>query len=84
MVILGLMADEDATLVPALFAQWPRAQILTVMQGGDAAALYELRRHRRQLGEVSPSDLVRTLREAVQHKRADPSGHNEDDDVRAV
>ena len=84
MVILGLMADEDATLVPALFARWPRAQILTVMQAGDAAALYELRRHRRQLGEVSPSDLVRTLREAVQHKRGDPSGYNEDDDVRAV
>jgi hypothetical protein len=84
MIILGLTADEDATLVPALFARWPRAQILTVMQCGDAAALYEMRRHRRQLGEVSPSELLQTLRDAVQHNRRQSSGTGEDDDVRAV
>lgn len=84
MVILGLTADEDATLVPALFARWPRAQVLTVAPTGGAAALYELRRRRRQLGEVSPSELVRTLRDAVQHSRDGATGRDGDDDVRVV
>lgn len=84
MVILGLTADEDSTLVPALFARWPRIPILTVMQQGQAAALYELRRHRRSLGEVSPAEMVRTLRDAVLRDPGAPGGDAGDDDARPV
>ena len=81
MVILGLTADEDSTLVPALFARWPRAPILTVMQQGQTAALYELRRHRRALGEVSPAEMVRTLRAAVLRDALAASGTPGNDDA---
>jgi hypothetical protein len=84
MVVLGLTADEDATLVPALLARWPRAQVVTVTQPGDVAALYELRRHRRPLGEVSPREIVQALRDAVERYRGGPFATGEDDDVRAV
>ncbi len=64
-VILGLTAAEDATLVPALFARWPRAQVMTVMQTGNDAAAYELRPLRVALGQMSPAEIVEKLREAV-------------------
>jgi DNA-binding NarL/FixJ family response regulator len=80
-VVLGLTAAEDATLVPALFARWPRAQILTVMQRGGAVALHELSRHCRVLGEVSPSEMVRTLRDAAQRNRGGSRANGEDDDA---
>jgi DNA-binding NarL/FixJ family response regulator len=71
-VILGLTAAEDATLVPALFARWPAAQVMTVMQAGDDAAVYELRPRRRALGQMSPAEIVATLHEAVDRSRELP------------
>lgn len=71
-VIMGLTAAEDATLVPALFAHWPTAQIMTVMQAGDDAAVYELRPSRRALGQMSPAEIVEVLREAVHRRRELP------------
>lgn len=71
-VILGLTAAEDATLVPALFARWPTAQVMTVMQAGDDAAVYELRPRRRALGQMSPAEIVETLCEAVHRSRELP------------
>jgi DNA-binding NarL/FixJ family response regulator len=71
-VILGLTAAEDATLVPALFACWPRAQVMTVMQAGDDAAAYELRPRRTELGQMSPAEIVETLRAAVRRSREMP------------
>lgn len=68
-VILGLTAAEDATLVPALFARWPEAQVMTVMQAGDDAAVYELRPRCRALGQRSPAEIVETLRDAVHRTR---------------
>ena len=68
-VILGLSAAEDATLVPALFARWPTAQVMTVTQAGDDAAVYELRPHRRPLGQMSPAEIVESLRDAVHRSR---------------
>jgi DNA-binding NarL/FixJ family response regulator len=68
-VILGLTAAEDTTLVPALFARWPTAQVMTVMQAGDDAAVYELRPRRRPLGQMSPAEIVDTLRDAVHRSR---------------
>jgi hypothetical protein len=83
-VILGLTAEEDATLVPALFARWPRARVMTVMQQGDAASLYELQPNRLVLGEMSPSEIVQMLRDAVRRWRGDATEKGEDNDARAV
>jgi len=68
-VILGLMAEEDASIVPALFARWPQAQVMTVMQAGDDAAVYELRPRRRSLGQMSPQEVVDTLCDSVRRER---------------
>jgi hypothetical protein len=69
-IILGLTAAEDTTLVAALFARWPTAHVMTVMQGGRDAAVYELRLRRQEIGEPSPDEIVATLREAVDRSRA--------------
>jgi DNA-binding NarL/FixJ family response regulator len=71
-VILGLTAAEDVTLVPTLFARWPAAQVMTVMQAGEDAAVYELRPRRRALGQMSPDEVVETLRDAVYRRRELP------------
>jgi DNA-binding NarL/FixJ family response regulator len=63
-VILGVTAAQDATLVPALLARWPLAQVMTVTEAGDDAAVFELRPRRRELGQMSPAELVRILRAA--------------------
>jgi hypothetical protein len=81
-VVLGLTAEGDATLVPALFARWPLARVMTVMQQGDAATLYELRADRRVLGEMSPSEVAETLREAA--RRGSSGGPAGDSDTSAV
>jgi hypothetical protein len=68
-VILGLQAEDDATLVPAVFARWPTTQVMTVMQAGGGAAMYELRRHRRSLEHLSLAELVGALRDTVRQRR---------------
>jgi DNA-binding NarL/FixJ family response regulator len=83
-VILGLIAEGDAALVPALFACWPRAQVVTVMQAGNAAAVYELRPTHRLLGEMSPTEIVQTLRDAVRRNRGDATGNNDGNGARSV
>lgn len=72
-VILGLTSAEDATIVPTLFSRWPQAQVMTVMQTGDDAAVYELRARRGALGQMSPAEIVETLCEAVQRSRELPA-----------
>ena len=56
-VILGLTAAEDVTLVPALFARWPEAQVLTVTHAGGDVVAYELSPRRQPLGELSPAEI---------------------------
>jgi len=68
-VILGLNAAEDATLVPALFARWPAAQVMTVMQSGGDAAVYELSPRRQPLAHMSPDEILVTLRDSVRRRR---------------
>lgn len=83
-VVLGLRADEDTTLVPALLARWPRAQVITVMQEGDRAVIHELQPRRRTLGQVSAPELVGMLRDAVEHSQHRSYQHDEDNDARDV
>lgn len=68
-VVLGLTTAHDATLVPALFAHWPMAKVITVMQAGDDATVYRLRLGRRVLGQASPSEIVEALRELTYESR---------------
>ena len=68
-VVLGLTAGADVTLVPALFARWPGAQVLTILQTGADAVVYELRPRRQVLGEISPAEILVRLRDAVQRQR---------------
>jgi len=68
-VILGLTVVEDCTLVPALFARWPLAQVMTVTQTGDEATVWELRPRRRALGQMSPAQMVDELHAAVDARR---------------
>jgi DNA-binding NarL/FixJ family response regulator len=68
-VILGLTAAEDFSIVPALFARWPQAQVMTVTQAGNDAAVYELRPRRRSLGQMSPHEIVAALCDFVQRDR---------------
>ena len=69
-VILGLRATDDVTLVRALFARWPRAHVVTVMPESDETMVYALNPQRRQLGALAPADLVAALRDAVNSDRA--------------
>ena len=68
-VMLGLTVAQDAPLVPALLARWPGTQVMTVTQAGEEAVVYELRPRRRSLGQMSPAEIVGTLREAVLERR---------------
>jgi hypothetical protein len=68
-VILGITAAEDVTLVPALFARWPCAQVLTVTHAGDDVVAYELSPRRQALGEMSPPEIFAKLRDVVRRKR---------------
>lgn len=73
-VILGVTGVEDTTLVLALFARWPAAQLMTVMQTGDETTVYELRPRRRALGQMSADEMVDALRAAVHRNREIPEG----------
>jgi DNA-binding NarL/FixJ family response regulator len=68
-VIVALRAAEDVTLVPALLARWPRAQVMTVMAEGDDAVVYEMTPRQRTLGQMSPAEIIGALREAVSSSR---------------
>ena len=77
-VILGLTAAEDTTLVPAIFARWPRAKIMTVGLT-HAATLYELWPNRRACGQMSPSEITETLRDAVRRGLDSPDAGEDND-----
>jgi hypothetical protein len=68
-VIMGLTATEDTTLVLSLFARWPGTQVMTVMSAGNDAVIYELKPHRRALRQMSPTEIVDVLRDTVHRNR---------------
>ena len=71
-VIIGLTAVADMPLLWALFARWPGAHVLTIMQSDGKAAVYELNPRRQLLGEMSPGEILMTLRDSVRRKRELP------------
>jgi DNA-binding NarL/FixJ family response regulator len=68
-VVVGLAAEDDAAVVPALFAQWPKAQIITVAASGHGGMVYELKPHQRVLDEMSPAEIVEALHATIRNKR---------------
>ena len=68
-VVVGLATAEDAAVVPALFARWPRAQIVTVTAAGHGGVVYELKPHQRVLNEMSPAEIVETLHATIRRDR---------------
>jgi DNA-binding NarL/FixJ family response regulator len=68
-VVVGLSTADDAAVVPALFARWPNAQIMTVTVSGHGGMVYELKPNRRVLDEMSPAEIVETLHATIRHER---------------
>jgi hypothetical protein len=68
-VILGLTAVEDATLVAALLARWPCARVVTLMPADEDVTAYELRPERRALGRLSPLEIVDSCHDAIRRTR---------------
>ncbi len=68
-VVLGLSAPDDWTLVPGLFARWPSAQVMTVTQTGEEATVWEMRPRPRSLGQMSPEQIVSELYTTVNIRR---------------
>jgi hypothetical protein len=64
-VVLASAVAGDPSVTTTWFSRFPRARIVVVAPTDGAAELYELRRHRRALGNVSPSELVATLRRSA-------------------
>jgi hypothetical protein len=61
-VIVGSTLAGDPRVTTRWFTLFPRARILVVTPADGSATLYELRRHRDVLGQLSPSELVAALR----------------------
>jgi hypothetical protein len=68
-VIIGLTAREDEALVPAVFARWPGAHVMTVTPTGNDVVVYELTPKQEELAPMSPAGIVDTLRNAVRRSR---------------
>lgn len=64
-VVVGSAEAGNPRVTTQWFARFPRARILVVTPADGSASLYELRRHRNPLGQVSAAELVAALRAAV-------------------
>lgn len=64
-VVLGLSGPELPASYYTLFDADARVRILAIANHGRKASLYELRPHRKVLGEGSPRELMQVIREQV-------------------
>jgi hypothetical protein len=64
-VVVGSAEAGNPRVTTHWFTRFPRARILVVTPADGSASLYELRRHRNPLGQVSAAELVAALRAAV-------------------
>jgi hypothetical protein len=62
-VIVGTRVASDTRTPRAVLARWPRARVMTVTPSEGEAVVCELRLHTTTLGQVSPADIVRSIRE---------------------
>jgi DNA-binding NarL/FixJ family response regulator len=68
-VIVGTTAPEANDHATALLERWPQAQIVVVTAAGRNIALYELRPHKTELGQLSPAEAVQAIRRVVLRRR---------------
>jgi hypothetical protein len=66
-VILGEDAPAADDYAAVLYAH-PRIRVIGISDRGRGACLYELQPHRRELGELSPTSLVRAVRVRRGHR----------------
>jgi DNA-binding NarL/FixJ family response regulator len=64
-VVLGLSSAELPAWYRALFDVDARVRLLAITEHGRDASLYELRPHRKVLGQGSPRELIQVIREQV-------------------
>ena len=57
-LILGRAAYDEREPDHALLGRWLKTRVLLVTEAGRRTVLYELRPHRTELGELSPTELV--------------------------
>ena len=67
-VVVGTAGAGQAEQATRLLWRWPRSHVLMLAVDGHQAALYHLNPERTELGELSPDDVVSSIRQAV-HKR---------------
>jgi len=78
-VIMGITDEKDATLLPALFARWPNARVMTVTLPGEEAAIYELKPLQGAFRQMSPTEIIDALHRVV-HRNPRPR-HGRDTDA---
>jgi len=66
-VLLCESDDPTEATMPTnlLLHELPHARVLVIASSGDRAAVYELRPHRRELADVSISDVIQAVRHGV-------------------
>ena len=64
-VILGLRNGELPPAAVELMLERPRVKVLAIQERAGQARLYELRPEQVEIGEVSPDDVVDTIRAAL-------------------
>jgi hypothetical protein len=73
-IVLGDAAPQLPSRYQGLFAVNPRVRILAIVDNGRENLIYELRPHRKALGQCSPSELRRVIRDGVGWSRATVAG----------
>jgi DNA-binding NarL/FixJ family response regulator len=62
-VIVGTKEPEEPSVPIRMLAASPHIKVLMLEIRGRSAAMYELRPHRRSLGDVSPKRLIQAIRQ---------------------
>ena len=64
-VIVGLHDDELPAACVEMLLEHPRVKVLAIEERAGRARLYELRPEQVEIGEVSPDEVVDTIRAAI-------------------
>jgi len=68
-VVISTSDSQPAEGARSLLAQWPRSHVLIITERGGKVLWYELSPRGVDLGEMSPDQLVQTIRSLVRPER---------------
>ena len=68
-VIVGRTSVEQEDTASALLARWPRSLVVTLSNDRRGAALYMLEPTKHTVGDLSPNELVVTIRSTILRDR---------------